>query len=95
MARKMLNYCQKKNLCKDYNLRLPAFLAERFTSFWFSEFKNRELLSYARLGKFHLSDKVNKYINSTKLPLHTINIQQFTNINFLNEYCFLSRRNEF
>ena len=65
---KCLDYCQKKNLCKDYNLRLPAFLAERFTSFWFSEFKNRELLSYARLGKFHLSDKVNKYINSTKLP---------------------------
>ena len=37
---KCLNYCQEKNICKDYNMRLPAFLAERFTSFWFSEFSS-------------------------------------------------------
>ena len=65
---KCLEYCLKKNLCINYNLRLPAFLAERFTSFWFSEFDKRELLSYARLGKFHLSNKLNKLINTTKIP---------------------------
>ena len=65
---KCLNYCQEKNICKDYNMRLPAFLAERFTSFWFSEFDNREILSYARLGNFHLSNNINKIINTTKIP---------------------------
>lgn len=65
---KCLAYCKQKNLCENYNLRLPAFLAERLTSFWFSEFKNRKLLSYARLGKIHLSNNINKFINSTKLP---------------------------
>lgn len=65
---KCLIYCQKKNLCKGYNFRLPAFLAERFTSFWFSRFKNRELLSYARLGKFHLSNKINYFLNTSKIP---------------------------
>jgi len=65
---KCLEYCKQKDLCKNYNLRLPAFLAERFTSFWFSEFNNRKLLSYARLGKIHLSNNINKFINSTKLP---------------------------
>ena len=65
---KCFKYCQEKNLCNGYNARLPAFLAERFTSYWFSKFKNRAVLSYARLGKFHLSNKVNYFINSIKLP---------------------------
>ena len=65
---KCLRYCQENNLCKDYNTRLPAFLAERFTSFWFSKFNNRELLSYARLGDFHLSNKFNFFLNTTKIP---------------------------
>lgn len=60
--------CKKENLCLGYQSRIPAFLAERFTSFWFSRFKKRRLLSYARLGKFHLSNKINKFINSAKLP---------------------------
>ena len=30
---KCFKYCEDKNLCKNYNIRLPAFLAERFTSF--------------------------------------------------------------
>ena len=65
---KCFEYCDSNNLCKDYNMRLPAFLAERFTSFWFSEFKNRGFLSYARLGELHLSNNLNRFINSTKLP---------------------------
>lgn len=60
-------YCLKENLCKDYNIRLPAFLAERFTSFWFSQF-SKSNLSYARLGKFFLSNNINRVINPIKLP---------------------------
>ena len=62
-----LNYCKKENLCKEYNLRLPAFLAERFTSFWFSKIST-SYFSYARLGKIFLSNKVNSLINPLKLP---------------------------
>ena len=58
----------KKNILVSYNTRLPAFLAERFTSFWFSQNLNRSNLSYARLGKFFLSNKVNRFINPIKLP---------------------------
>ena len=65
---KCFEYCKKKNLCNGYNVRLPAFLAERFTSFWFSRFNNRSLLSYARLGKIHLSNRINNFINTTKIP---------------------------
>ncbi len=60
--------CLKKNLCKNYNTRLPAFLAERFTSYWFSQNQNKYDLSYARLGKFFLSNKLNNIINLTKIP---------------------------
>ena len=28
---KCYDYCYKNDLLKDYNIRLPAFLAERFT----------------------------------------------------------------
>ncbi len=66
--KKSFEYCKKNQLCVGYNSRLPAFLAERFTSFWFSNFKNRNLLSYARLGNFHLSNKINTILNSSKLP---------------------------
>ena len=65
---KSLNYCLKNNLCNDYNTRLPAFLTERFTSFWFSKISNRKYLSYARLGKFMLSNGLNKFMNPTKIP---------------------------
>lgn len=68
---KCLNFCKQKNLLVNYNTRLPAFLAERFTSFWFSQFKNRALFSYARLGNFFLSDKVNIFINPLKIPFTT------------------------
>ncbi len=66
---KCLNYCIKKNLCKDYNKRLPAFLAERFTSYWFSQFKKRKVLSYARLGKTFLSNRINSFVKPIKFPL--------------------------
>jgi hypothetical protein len=65
---KCMDYCNEKKICNGYNMRLPAFLAERFTSFWFNLFENRTTLSYARLGKFHLSNNFNKFINTMNLP---------------------------
>ena len=65
---KSLNLCLQRNLCKNYNTRLPAFLAERFTSFWFSQYNNKQFLSYARLGKVFLSNNLNRFINPIKFP---------------------------
>jgi hypothetical protein len=65
---KCLKYCEQNKLLTGYNLRLPAFLGERFTSFWFSQFKKRHFLSFARLGSFFLSNKVNSIVNPLKLP---------------------------
>ena len=66
---KCLDYCINNNLCNGYNTRLPAFLAERYTSYWFSQNKVKsKYLSYARLGNFMLSNKINKFINPTKIP---------------------------
>jgi len=66
---KCLNYCLKNNLCSNYNTRLPAFMAERYTSYWFSQNTKTKYLSYARLGNLMLSNNVNKFINPTRLPL--------------------------
>ena len=60
-------YCSKNNLNTGYNVRLPAFLAERFTSFWFSQ-HSANSLSYARLGNLFLSNSINSVINPIKLP---------------------------
>ena len=65
---KCTKYCLDNKLLKSYNTRLPAFLAERFTSFWFSQFEHRHCISYARAGSFFLSEKVNKIINPLKVP---------------------------
>ncbi len=65
---KCLIYCKEKSLCKDYNTRLPAFLAERFTSYWFSQFNKKDFLSYARMGNFFLSNNINSFMNPIKLP---------------------------
>jgi len=65
---KCLDYCIKNNLCKNENVRLPIFLAERYTSYWFSENTNTKYLSFARLGNFLLSNNVNKFINPIKIP---------------------------
>lgn len=65
---KCMKYCEERKLCVGYQSRMPAFLAERFTSFWFSTFKKRALLSYARLGKIHLSNNINNIVNTIKIP---------------------------
>ena len=66
---KCYTYCDKINILHGYNSRIPAFLMERFNSFWFSTYiKKLNYLSYARLGNYMLSDSVNKFINPMKLP---------------------------
>ncbi len=58
-----------KNLYNGYNKRLIAFLMERFSSYWFQRFKNKNQLSYCRLGKIHLSNRINKFVPTIKMPL--------------------------
>ena len=58
----------RNNLCYGYNSRLPAFLMERYASCWFEKNGKTKYLFYARMGKFILSNKVNKYINPIKMP---------------------------
>ena len=65
---KCLDYCIKNKIMDDKKIRLPIFLAERYTSYWFSENTNKKYLSFARLGKFFLSNKVNKFLNPAKIP---------------------------
>ena len=47
---KCFDNCLSNNLFQDYNISLPAFLAERYTSYWFSQNTKPSYLSYARLG---------------------------------------------
>ena len=61
-------YCQKKNLLIGHNIRLPIFMVERFTSFWFEKYSKCGYLSFARLGNNFLSNKLNFFINPLKLP---------------------------
>lgn len=63
------DFCSKKNLLIGKNIRLPIFMVERFTSFWFEKYTNVKYLSFARLGNFFLSDKFNNLINPLKIPL--------------------------
>ncbi len=65
---KCYEYCNKKKLLKGKNMRLPVFMVERFTSFWFEKYTKVDYLSFARLGDFFLSDNINKIINPLKLP---------------------------
>ena len=58
----------KNNLCYDYNMRLPAYLFERYASYWFQKNNKTKYLSHARMGKFMISNKINKYINPIKIP---------------------------
>ena len=44
-------------------------MAERYTSYWFSQNTKTKHLSYARLGRLMLSNNVNKFINPIKIPL--------------------------
>jgi len=66
---KCLQLFLNNNLCIGYNIRLPSFLAERFCSYWFSKNTKFKCLSYARLGKYMLSNRVNKFINPLKIPM--------------------------
>ena len=65
---KCFDYCMKYNLCEGHNVRLPGHVVERYTTYWFSQNTNVQYLSYARLGKFMLSNNVNKFINPIKIP---------------------------
>ena len=62
-------YCVKDKLLMNNNLRLPIFMVERFTSFWFEKYSKVNYLSFARLGNFFLSNNLNKFINPLKIPL--------------------------
>lgn len=66
---KCYDYCKKLNLLKGKNTRLPVFMVERFTSFWFEKHTSVKYLSFARLGNFFLSEKTNKILNPLKIPL--------------------------
>ena len=66
---KCYNFGLDKNLYNGYNKRLIAFLMERFSSYWFQRFKNKNQLSYCRLGKIHLSNRINKFVPTIKMPL--------------------------
>ena len=48
-------------------MRLPVFMVERFTSFWFEKHTDVKYLSFARLGNFFLSEKINKLINPLRI----------------------------
>lgn len=66
---KCYKFCKKNKLLKSYNIRLPAFLAERFTSYWFTHNLNVKYLSHARIGKVMLSNNLNKFFTTIKIPL--------------------------
>lgn len=61
-------YCDKRNLLHGNNIRLPIFLVERFTSFWFHKYTKVNYLSFARLGKVFLSNRINEILNPLKIP---------------------------
>ena len=65
---KCYDYCNNQNLLKGKNMRLPVFMVERFTSFWFEKYSKVNYLSFARLGNFFLSNEINKIINPLKIP---------------------------
>lgn len=65
---KILKYCDDNNLCVGKNTKLPAYFIERFTSFWFHKNTNVCYLSHAQINNFLMSDILNKYINSFKIP---------------------------
>ena len=65
---KILKYCNDKNLCVGKNTKLPAYFIERFTSYWFHKNTKINYLSYAQLNNFFVSDSLNKFTNSLKIP---------------------------
>lgn len=69
LINKIYYHCEKHNLLVNKNIRLPIFMIERFTSFWFEKYTKVDYLSFARLGNFFLSEKLNKFLNPLKVPL--------------------------
>jgi hypothetical protein len=65
---KCFEFGREKKLFNGYNIRLIAFLMERFTSYWYQRFSNRDFLSYARLGSFHLSNRLNNILSTINMP---------------------------
>ena len=66
---KCYNFCKEKKLLKGYNDRLPAFMMERFASYWIkTHVKNLQYLSYARIGDLMLSNQINNFFNPMKFP---------------------------
>ena len=65
---KILEYCLKENLCQNKNIRLPVFLIERFTSFWFFNYSKVDFLSYAVLNKYFTSNYLNRFYNTLRTP---------------------------
>ena len=65
---KSYSYFKDKGLCHGYNVRLPAYIVERYASFWFEKNCKTEYLSHARLGSLLLSNKINKILNPIKIP---------------------------
>ena len=61
-------YCLKNNLLLGHNMRLPIFIIERYTSYWFEKYSKCGYLSFARLGNNLLSNNLNFFINPLKLP---------------------------
>lgn len=67
--KKSFEFCINNNFCVGYNSRLPAFLMERYASYWLAKNAiNREYLSYARIGNLMRSNKLNRFINPMKIP---------------------------
>tara|TARA_Y100000389_G_scaffold61685_1_gene57724 strand:- start:244 stop:1059 length:816 start_codon:yes stop_codon:yes gene_type:complete len=64
----LLDYCFKNNLCIGKNIKLPAFLIERFTSFWFHRHARVGYLSYALLNNYFISNTNNKFFNTLNTP---------------------------
>ena len=61
-------FCNDQNLLVGKNTRLPIFMVERFTSFWFEKYTKCNYLSFARLGDAFLSNRLNYFVNTIKLP---------------------------
>ncbi len=65
---KILKYCEDNKLCVDKNTKLPAYFIERFTSYWFHKNIKISYLSYAQLNNFFISEPLNKFVNTFKIP---------------------------
>ena len=80
LLEKILSYCLKENLCVNGNVRLPVFLIERFTSYWFIKNAKVGYLSYAVLNKYFTSNLINNFYNTLKTPYSFKNFPTILNV---------------